>query len=402
MSMEKADISRRNLFLGATAAAGAMAAGLASKRALATTQATETTTQTTAVYQAYSFNVTDFGADLTGVSDSTQAFHAAVAAAAAAAAGKGGGRVLVPGGLYKLSQTITLPTYVSLCGPGTPHSATLDFSTQQSGPGIRVTGFGHVGIEGLCIANTAGNGVEIHEADPKAPYKNFCHLRDVWVLREATDSTRGGSGFVVSNTYMTTFERCWVKGVRDFGFHLTGFHTSLKLDTCWAQLCGNTGFNLNATVYSTLNNCGADENGGYGYFLANCQGVTLSGCGAEDNYYSSIGMAATDAWAAGKKEAEGELRGITITSFFSLRGNRGRLVRMEEAPDGTKTGIYEPNPGFGSYMTLYTENSRKIEGSSLNHFVYTDPRGVAEVSKSGFDHAQQINFPVQQGSRVVA
>jgi len=365
MSTEKTDLSRRGLMLGASATAGALIAGMSSTRAMAATQATSTS-------QPYSFNVTDYGADTSGAIDSTQAFLAAIAAAAAL--GTGGGHVLVPTGRYKLSQTIVLPNYVSLCGPGTPHSATLDFSTQQSGPGIRITGYGHAAVEGLCIYNTAGNGVEIAAAEP---FKNFCHLRDVYVLQARA------SGFVASDTYMTTFERCWARECHDFGFYLAGFHTSIKLDTCWADRCGNTGFNLNAMVYATLNNCGADSNGSYGYFLSNCQGIVLNGCGAEDNFHSSIGMAATDAWAANKKQADGELRGITINSFFSLQGNKGNTA------------------GYGTYMTLYTENSRKIEGSSLNHFVMNDGRALPEVAKLGSNYEVNINFPVMQGAKTV-
>lgn len=336
--------------------------------------AKSTANQTVAVAVAYSVNVTDFGADSTGVSDSTQAFNDAIAAATGS--GSHGGVVLVPPGHYRLSSTIDLPSYTSLLGPGTPHSAILDFSNQSAGSGLRVTGFGHVQVSGVAIMGTAGHGIEINEPAP-APYKNFCHFSDLYIFEP------GGSGFFVANTYMSTFERCWVKSATDFGFRLSGFHTSIKLDTCWADSCGNTGFNLNGMVYSTLNNCGADANQGYGYFLSNCQGVALSGCGAEGNYYSSVSMAATDGWAATKTSAEGEIRGITINSFYSLEGNTSEQT------------------AFGSYLTLYTEDSRLIEGSSSNHHS-RGSEGQAEVVKRGFDTANRVNFPVTRGATTIA
>ncbi|MGN6223218.1 glycosyl hydrolase family 28-related protein [Pseudoxanthomonas sp.] len=351
---------RRNMLIGASVAGGALLVGSAGG--------------TPAQGVAYGHNVTDYGADPTGVGDSTLAFQNAIAAATGN--GGHGGLVLVPPGHYRLNSTIDLPSYLSLLGPGTPHSAILDFSGQTSGSALRVTGFGHVRVAGLAIMGAAAHGIEVTSDNPQS-YKNFCQFSDLYVFESGVD------GFHLSNTYMTTLERCWVKNAARFGFRCSGFHTSLKLDTCWADSCGNTGFNLNATVYSTLNNCGADSNQSYGYFLSNCQSISMTGCGAEGNFYSSVGLAATDGWAAEKKAAEGDIRGITISSFFSLEGN--------------KSG----EAAFGSYLTLYTEDSRLIEGSSLNHHA-RGSEGLAVVIKRGFETASRINFPVFQGENKVA
>jgi hypothetical protein len=323
----------------------------------------------------YSVSVIDYGADPTATVDSTAAFLSAIAAASGGMTR--GGVVLIPSGHYKLSSTIEVPQFVTISGPGTPDSAQLDFTSQTNGPGLRLKGYGHSAIEGFHIINPAGNGVELFNTNPTAPL-NFCHLRDVWV----SGARNGGSGFVAKNTYMTTFERCWAKSCAAFGFHLAGFHTSVKLDTCWADSCANTGFNINATVYSTLNNCGADTNGSYGYFLTNCEGVAMTGCGAEGNVYSAVAMAATNGWAANKLATEGNVRGVSISSFFSLSNN---------------TAL---NSAFGAYLTLYTEDQRLIEGSSINH-IARDAGGRAEVVKRGLSVAQYINFPVTQGGRAL-
>lgn len=359
------DNRRRQVLLGASVGS----ALLATNPAIA---------QSTPSQRPYSVSVIDFGADPLGSSDSTQAFRDALGAASAN--GTRGGLVVIPSGVYKLSGTLQVPQYVTLTGPGTPDSTLLDFSTQTSGPAIRLSGYGHISIAGMHIVNPAGNGIEFFDPNLSTePFKNFCSIQDVWV----SGARNGGSGFVSRNTYMTTFERCWAKSCAAYGFHLSGFHTSLKLDTCWADSCANTGFNINAAVYMTLNNCGADTNASYGYFLTNCEGVSINGCGAEGNLYSAIGMAATDGWAINKLATEGNLRGISLISFFSLNNNTSA------------------DPSFGAYLTLYTEDQRRIEGSSMNHLA-RELGGNAEVVKRGFQASQHINFPVTQGATIVA
>ncbi|MFN8476188.1 MAG: glycosyl hydrolase family 28-related protein [Anaerolineae bacterium] len=335
--------------------------------------------------KSYGVNVTDFGADPTASTDSTQAFVNAIGAASGGNPNIGG-VVYIPGGIYRISQTLRVYDFLTLRGPGTPYSTILDFQNQTSGPGLLISDYGHVGIEGMAILNTAGNGIEIR-TEPPSPKVNraFCHIRDIVV------SAAKGSGFYVANAIMTTFERCWARDVEECGFRLDGFHTSMKFDTCWASGCKKTGFHLNRTVYTSLNNCGSDANGEYGYFLTNCECIVMNGCGAETNYYSSIGMAATDAWAQNCAPASGELRGITVNSFFSLKGN----CQDRDCKDPEKDCDSIGDDVFGTYMTLCAEDGKMIEGSSHNHF----SRGESgqAVTKRGYDPANCINFPIFQG-----
>lgn len=75
------------------------------------------------------FNVLDYGADPTGVSDSAAAIQAAITAASASVAGSTGAVVYLPTGTYLIGTTITLPNRVGLQGAngrGTtikPHSS---------------------------------------------------------------------------------------------------------------------------------------------------------------------------------------------------------------------------------------------------------------------------------------
>ena len=329
--------------------------------------------------QNYGVNVTEFGADPSGRMDSTTAFESAISTVSV----RGGGIVFVPQGLYAISRTLRLYDYVSLRGES--RSTRLDYSTQQDGSAILISDYGNLEVERLQIWNPAGNGVDIRNLPDSKPNRNFCHVRDVEVHEERCDivrGPRGGSGFFVQNAYMMSFERCLARGMRDYGFYFAGFHTTIKLDTCEAVEGKRTGYFLIGMMYSTLTNCGSDSNQGYGYFLANCQSVSLNSCGAEESYHSSIGMAASDAWANDWNAGEGlgELRGITINSFCSILGN--------------KSG----DSNFGDYMTLNADNDRLIEGSSVNHFALQG-KGLVIRRVNG---SARIDFPVWQGSQRVS
>jgi hypothetical protein len=93
--------TRRSLL--ALGAAGLLAGGAATviSDATGTTEASAAATGTPGW-----FNVTSYGADPTGASDSTSAFESAIAAAASA----GGGVVYAPAGTYTISSTVTCTT----------------------------------------------------------------------------------------------------------------------------------------------------------------------------------------------------------------------------------------------------------------------------------------------------
>lgn len=325
---------------------------------------------------AFGINVTDFGADNTGKMDSTKAFEAAIAALTSPT----GGMLFIPDGIYCISRTLTLTDYISLKGES--RATILDFSEQATGSGIVISDYGNLQIENLQVKNAADNGIEFRPSE-KASYRNFCHIRDVTVVREKDQPPdRGGSGFVSVNGWMMNFERCSASGMKDYGFYFRGFHTSTKFDTCYASGAKEGGFFLVGMVYSNIINCGSDINGGYGYFLVNCQSLTISGSGAESNRFSSVGMATSDAWTRDwPSPADSGLAGITISSFFTLNGNTSM--------DGN----------FGDYMTIYADDGHRVQGSSLNHFAKDSPGSVV---KRGYQPSEYIDFPILQGGKLVA
>jgi len=83
--------------------------------------------------QGAPFNVLDYGADPTGVSDSAAAIQAAITAASASVAGSTGAVVYLPTGTYLIGTTITLPNRVGLQGAngrGTTIKPHPSFSSQ--------------------------------------------------------------------------------------------------------------------------------------------------------------------------------------------------------------------------------------------------------------------------------
>jgi hypothetical protein len=90
-------------------------------------------------------NVFSYGADATGASESAPAIQAALDAAAAA----GGGVVLVPAGLYVISQILQIGSGVALQGAG------MGVTTIQAASGFSPSQVG--GLNGLTVLVVAGN-----------------------------------------------------------------------------------------------------------------------------------------------------------------------------------------------------------------------------------------------------
>lgn len=331
----------------------------------------------------HTVNVLDFGADPKNQKDSTSAFQEAINAKKNQ---NGGLIVQIPGGEYKIAETLCLPEQVILKGPGTQESTTLDFSDQQEGPGILIQDFGMNAVEGLLINRPKGNGIEVQGTkEGKELFQIFFHLTDVRV------KDAGLNGFHLENAWMASFDRCYAEKSGKSGFYFAGFHTSLNLSNCYASHSGDTGFHFNNTVYSNLTSCGSDGNGSYGYFLVNCQAIMINACGAEGNQHSSIGMAAHDGWASSLPDSYSEhtrsirgiIDGITIQSFYSMDGN------------------VSDDSGFGEYLTLHTDHGRLIRGSSHNHFHIQRTAGRLMVVKRGLNYQNNIDFPIYQGSKIV-
>ena len=110
---------------------------------------------------AQTVSVMDFGAVGNGVADDTTAIQAAITAVSVA----GGGRVLLPTGNYKTTQTITVPTQVYLIGETYGFGSRITYTNASSANNIfSVTG-SYNGIQGLYITTTNATLGAIYRQD---------------------------------------------------------------------------------------------------------------------------------------------------------------------------------------------------------------------------------------------
>lgn len=250
--------------------------------------------------------VANFGADPTYNTDSTAAFQAALAAISTNSVYRGG-KIHIPPGHYKITQTLTATSYNYLFniffeGDG-PNNTVLDFSgIAAAHDGIvfdATAGLGgaHFGAKGFTVINATGNGINVIGTANFAEQFHFENLRIQF---------NGASGFKATSCYMGTMTDVWSWGNGGNGFEFDGFHTSIAFMRCWgggsAAYPGggnNThGWSLTNMTYCTWISCGADFNSNNGYYCIDLYGCAWVGSGSESNqkegwYFSgsSVGSA---------------------------------------------------------------------------------------------------------------
>lgn len=234
-----------------------------------------------------------FGADPTGVEDSTTAIQDAVAAAGALKTS-----VYAPRGTYKISSTITNNSSLNWMGIvgesmiGTVFSgASLSanaFMIQNAPVGFGMSGFTLTGpgqsgnlVSGIvCWSGGAGIADQIH-------------MGDIEVTGFAQDS------FAFNNPIASTFARLRAQsgGVNGFAIYphpsgATDGGTSTTWLNCYANgiKCANSGagYNFNYHQYFSMQACAADSCAN-SYYFNTCNGGALDGCGNEANITTSGG-----------------------------------------------------------------------------------------------------------------
>ena len=151
-------------------------------------------------------NVNDYGADPTGVADSTDAFNAAAAASKS---------VLAPAGTYKILSTITLPTGCELRGAGA-RATTLQ--TTGDYVAIATVGGAAQGIRSLKIQNAVTGARTTYDIDVTNPTKPV--IEDVEISNTPTSTGLGGililkdAPGVGENAFMPQLSRVWIRGGR--------------------------------------------------------------------------------------------------------------------------------------------------------------------------------------------
>lgn len=185
------------------------------------------TKATYSMIQGAPFNVLDYGADLTGVADSTTAIQAALDAAEPS-----GATVYFPAGLYKVTATLNASRGVTLLGEGNPFPVAAFDPTQQFAGAVISKNH-----NGDCIS-VVGTGA----------YSEAGGIYNLSVISNNNTYTTGDA-FVIDKVGSYTIEQCSV----------------------WS--CGGNGFSLGDTLVTDVtgqifvrnlyvNNCG-----GYAYYF---------------------------------------------------------------------------------------------------------------------------------------
>lgn len=227
--------------------------------------------------------VRQFGAKGDGTTDDAPAINAAFTAVTS--------KLRFPAGKYKCNSTITVANSfgltvegdgASIQTPGTTYTnnAVLIFDGAPSGSnGLYFNVFVGATIRNLVISQRRGG-----TGGGTALYMRSGH--DFRLENIVVDTNVGGSGAGIvlgdgsgaGSTFQGTIMSCKVISQAEATFVSNPTNTSLTFDSCYG--IGGT-YQLNGTIYSTLNSCASDAGALYGYTISNCQGITFNSAGAE-------------------------------------------------------------------------------------------------------------------------
>lgn len=247
-------------------------------------------------------NILWFGADRSGVDDSTAAVQAACVAC---------NHLYAPEGTYKLTAAVSLRRDFTLDGAG-PGRTVFQQSGAASGfvmnettaaalvRGLTLKEFSVVktgaaatsGQDGINLTGTTNNvwGCKVRHVNVSGFYDGVVINRPILTELDNCDSasnvrhgfvaTGGGTSLIFKNTYARS------NGGR--GYEVTGNIQYLGFDTTAADSNGAGGYYLggdasNYPVAVALTACGAESNTGDGFTFANVENVDARGCFALSN-----------------------------------------------------------------------------------------------------------------------
>jgi len=237
------------------------------------------------------FNVLDYGADPTGVSNSTTAIQAAITAAAVA-----GGAVYLPSGIYLMSTGVTVPSSVSIYGDGFTSElrrntavAAFDFITIEDGAAhIKLHNFFINGVAKLDI-DTAANrycGVRIWANGGARP-------NDIDIVGVHVDQTTSAEIQSEGNRAAILLEDCY-----DVRIDRCKFYDNRATAILITVAFGTTAINTERIQIEQCYGVGevapfdSDFPTGFGSFISGNahQDVLVSGCYVDGFGFSNISM----------------------------------------------------------------------------------------------------------------
>jgi hypothetical protein len=258
-----------------------------------------------------------------------------------------GGVLVIPAGVFMLTQTINFTADVSgvhniyIRGAGGTATYLNFVGAPALSDGISFNKGAHFGVSGLTITSAPRDAISM--VGGALGTDDFMHMGFIEHVRA---QFCGRDGLLTQNSFMLTIEDFWSFGHARNGATFMGFHTSLHVRRSWASGCAaGIGWAINGCVYSKFEVLGADDCD-RGYSIANCQGVSFDSCGSERAGKESFFLYSSDASAVGIPTIAHDIAGVSFNNCYALEGNN--------------TGAAGANATF---MSLLTANNRPIKVS---------------------------------------
>ena len=225
-----------------------------------------------------------YGADPTGVTDSTSAIQAAMVAASDVKS-----FIYVPAGTYKITSTLSNATAPE-CRGIVGDSATSSIIDASSGVfnaivfnnppvGMRCEHFRIKGPGQSAVGSATGLAFPV---DGLGPVIISFQINMINVTCENFPT----AGFYWQLPIVSTYTNCVAQECGTYGFHIDTFDseyvggTSTQFNACYANNVLGSGYYIKAHGYSVLSSCAAD-NCNVSYYIKNGFGQSLIGCGCE-------------------------------------------------------------------------------------------------------------------------
>lgn len=372
-------------------------------------------------------NILDFGADPTGINDSTAAFNAAVAQ---------GTNLYFPLGKYRFNSTLTIDNAVGLniqgAGAGlqdgvaySDKNTVFVFDNAPSGSnGLVISNFVGLTLRNIIISQNRG-GVGNGSALVLSGGHDFV-LENVGVDLNVGSGGTGialGEGTGTTSVFQGSLQNCKVIANNGAGIFSNASNTSLSFVACYV-IRGY--YKFKGTIYSSVVSCAADGSPSYGYIIENCVGLTFSSCGSEvcnlGMFYLQSGsneIVFTSPVGIGNNTSDtinigdlftfdssvGAIQGVSI---FNPSALNSRLVTTANIVGLTGTGVVDVYGVIGSQLSkgfggssVWRENYLTVTGT-IENFAFNPslnanwtnvgtPQIVATYNKKG----KLINYFIQ-------
>jgi len=247
------------------------------------------------------FNVLAFGADRSGVTETTAHIQAAMTAAKAA----GGGRVYLPAGTYMVAGlTLTDADHIIICGDGPGRTILRMKPNTLSAPVLKFVRCNHLTVSDLEI-----DGDKLHQVSK--------YIRGIHWL--ADDAASGG---VLCEH--GTFERLFIHDTTDQGLIVAGGRW-VKLDKIHTERCGSTG-NIGAGIH--IVNASPD--------------ISLLSCDVQISNCSDIGSGLIDGDEGAGLQMQVGTHNIQVSNYTSWNATKYGIKCQAHQVELNNIQVFEP------------------------------------------------------------